>query len=207
MRAKASVDGLSDTRRPSEPSRRQVTVSDANEAGSWEGILEPGEVMEWQGAPVRGLRWELTNRTSLAFVFLGAAGVTLYGITRDPQLHSVGEALLKFAAWAVILALGYHAYSFWNRRRTFYSLTNRHAFIATWHFGVQTLKAYPLPDPTDLRLIQTTPGHVMFAKDWVLRRSWLDREQELQQVDVGFRDIADPRQVYELMLKQQASGE
>lgn len=207
MRAKASVDGLSDTRRPSEPSRRQVTVSDANEAGSWEGILEPGEVMEWQGAPVRGLRWELTNRTSLAFVFLGAAGVTLYGLTQDPRLHSVGEALLKFAAWAFILALGYHAYSFWNRRRTFYSLTNRRAFIATWHFGVQTLKAYPLPDPTELRLIQRTPGHVMFAKDWVLRWSSLDREQVLQQVDVGFRDIADPRQVYELMLKQQARDE
>lgn len=163
--------------------------------------------MEWQGAPVRGLQWELTSRTSLAFVFLGAAGVTLYGITQDPRLYSVGEALLKFTAWGFILAVGYHAYSFWNRRRTFYSLTNRRAFIATWHFGVQTLKAYPLPDPTELRLVQTTPGHVMFATDWVLRRSWLSSEPELQQVDVGFRNIADPRQVYELMLKQQEGGE
>lgn len=129
--------------KPPTPRDRKVRVSDANEAGSWEGILDEGEEIDWQGAPVQGLYRELGRRETLAAVAATAGGITLLPFTlgRSPDMANV---ILVFLAWGVIAALAYHARSLWNRRRTFYTLTNKRAFIATWHFGEQPLRACPI---------------------------------------------------------------
>lgn len=180
--------------RPPTPRDREVRVTDANEAGSWDGILGGEEQIEWQGAPVQGLYWELSRRETLAAVAATAGGITLLPFTlgRSPDMANV---ILVFLAWGVIAAVAYHARSLWNRRRTFYTLTNKRAFIATWHYGVQTLRAYPIATMRPLRLEDTRPGHVWFDHDTVMRKDRMEIEE------VGFLHLADPREVHDLLLR------
>jgi hypothetical protein len=180
--------------RPPTPRDREVRVTDANEAGSWDGILGEGEQIEWQGAPVQGLYWELNRRETLAAVAATAGGITLLPFTlgRSSDLTNV---ILVFLAWGVIAAVAYHARSLWNRRRTFYTLTNKRAFIATRHYGVQTLRAYPIATMGPLRLEDTRPGHVWFDHDTVMRKDRMEIEE------VGFLHLADPREVHDLLLR------
>ena len=186
---------------PPTPRDREVRVTDTNEAGSWDGILGEGEQIEWQGAPVQGLRWELGRRDTLAAVAAAAGGITLFAFTLGRSNDTLGNAALVFLVWGVIAAVVYHAWSFWNRRRTFYTLTNRRAFIATWHFGVQTLRAYPIATMRPLRLVDTEPGHVYFDHDTVRRKNRLTDGDEETIVEVGFLDLDMPRRVHDLLLR------
>jgi hypothetical protein len=186
---------------PSSPRDREVRVTDANEAGSWDGILGPDEQIEWQGAPVQGIRWELARRETLAAVAAAAGGITLFAFTLGRSNNTLGNAALVFLAWGVIAAVVYHAWAFWNRRRTFYTLTNKRAFIATWHFGVQTLRAYPIATMRPLRLVDSQPGHVYFDQDTVRRKDRSTGLEETHIVEVGFLDLAEPRDVRDLLVR------
>jgi hypothetical protein len=189
--------------KPPTPHDREVRVTDANEAGSWEGILGEGEEIVWQGAPVQGVYWELGRRETLMAIAAAAGGITLVAFTlgRSPEM---ANTVLVFLAWGVIAALVYHAWSFWNRRRTFYTLTNQRAFIATWHFGVQTLRAYPIATMRPLRLEDTRPGHVWFDHDTVQRKDRSTGTWEEHIVEVGFLNLANPREVNDLLLRHGA---
>lgn len=189
--------------KPPTPRDREVRVTDANEAGSWEGILGEGEQIEWQGAPVQGLHWELGRRKTQAAIAAAAALLILFFLTmgRSPEL---GNMALVFLAWGVIAIVFYHARAVWNRRRTFYTLTNQRAFIATWHFGVQTLRAYPIATMRPLRLVDTRPGHVYFDQDTVRRKDRSTGTWEEHIVEVGFQELAAPREVHDLLLRHGA---
>jgi hypothetical protein len=191
--------------KPPTPRDREVRVSDANEAGSWDGILGQGEEIEWQGAPVQGLHWELGRRETLGAIAAAAGGITLFAFTLGRSQDSPSNTLLVFLAWGVIAAVVYHAWSFWNRRRTFYTLTNKRAFIATWHFGVQTLRAYPIATMRPLRLVDTGPGHVYFDHDTVQSRDGSGGWKE-EIVEVGFLHLAEPRDAHDLLLRLGASA-
>ena len=186
---------------PPTPRDREVRVTDANEAGSWDGILGEGEEIEWQGAPVQGLRWELGRRETLAAIAATAGGITLFAFTLGSANDTLGNAALVFLVWGVIAAVVYHARSFWNRRRTFYTLTNKRAFIATWHFGVQTLRAYPIATMRPLRLVDTRAGHVFFDHDTVRRKDRSTGIYETHIDEVGFLDLSAPRDVHEFLLR------
>lgn len=187
------------------PSDREVRVTDANEAGSWEGILGEGEEIDWQGAPVQGLQWELGRRETLAAIAGAAGGITLFALTLGTANQTLGNAVLVFLAWGVIWTVIHHARSFWDRRRTFYTLTNKRAFIATWHYGVQTLRAYPIATMRPLRLVDTRPGHVYFDHDTVQRRDGSGGWKE-EIAEVGFLHLADPRDVHDRLLRLGASA-
>jgi hypothetical protein len=187
--------------RPPTPSDREVHVSDANEAGSWEGILGPGEEIVWQGAPVQDLFWQFDRRKTIAGIGAAAGAVTLLAFIYRPATDGSGNPILVFLAWAVIAAVVYHAWSFWDRRRTFYTLTNKRAFIATWHFGVQTLRAYPIASMRPLRLEDTRPGHVWFDHDTVRRKDRSTGRWEEHIVEVGFLNLANPREVRDALVR------
>lgn len=183
------------------PASREVRVSDANEAGSWDGILGPDEQIEWQGAPVQRLRWELGRRETLAAIAVAAAGVALAAFTYRPSHQGIDNPVLVLLAWGVVAAIVYHGWSFWNRRRTFYTLTNKRAFVATSHFGVQTLRAYPIATMRPLRLVDRRPGHVYFDHDTVRRKDRNTGLYEEYLVEVGFLDLPDPQSVHDLLLR------
>lgn len=188
--------------KPPTPRDREVRVTDANEAGSWDGILGEGEAIEWQGAPVQGLFWELGRHGTITAIAAatGAIALSVFTLGTSPE---IGNTALVFLAWGVIWAVVHHARSFWNRRRTFYTLTNRRAFIATWHFGVQTLRAYPIATMRPLRLQDTHPGHIWFDQDKVVRSTATGGRKEVI-VDVGFQHLANPREVHDLLVRHGA---
>jgi hypothetical protein len=186
---------------PPSPRDREVRVTDANETGSWEGILAPDEQIEWQGAPVQGFFWEFGRRETLASIAAAAGGITLFAFTLGSANGTLGNAVMVFLAWGVIAAVVYHARSLWNRRRTFYTLTNKRAFIATWHFGVQTLRAYPIATMRPLRLVDTRPGDVYFDHDTVQQKDRSTGTWETHIVEVGFLHLADPREVHGHLLR------
>ncbi|MFM7333348.1 MAG: hypothetical protein ACKO1H_02880 [Tabrizicola sp.] len=187
--------------KPPTPRDREVRVTDANEAGSWDGILGEGEQIEWQGGPVQGFFWDLGRRETLAAVAASAGGITLFAVTLGSANSTLGNAAMVFLAWGVIAAVVYHARSFWNRRRTFYTLTNQRAFIATWHFGVQTLRAYPIATMRPLRLVDSRPGDVYFDHDTVQQRDRVTGTCKDHMVEVGFLHLADPREVHGHLLR------
>ncbi|MBL9047938.1 MAG: hypothetical protein JNK34_11625 [Tabrizicola sp.] len=186
--------------KPPTPRDREVRVSDANEAGSWEGILAPGEEIVWQGAPVQALFWQFDRTKTIAALAAAAGALTFLAFTYRPAADGSGNPILVFLAWGVIAAVVYHARSFWDRRRTFYTLTNKRAFIATWHFGVQTLRAYPIATMRPLRLVDTSPGHVYFDHDTVQRRDGSGGWKE-EIAEVGFLHLAEPREVHDRLLR------
>lgn len=191
--------------KPPTPRDREVRVSDANEAGSWDGILGEGEEIVWQGAPVQGLYWQLGRRETLGAIAATAGGITLFAFTLGGSNDSLGNLALVFLAWGVIWTIIHHARSFWNRRHTFYTLTNRRGFIATWHYGVQTLRAYPITTMRPLRLVDTRPGHVYFDHDTVQSRDGSGGWKE-EIVEVGFLHLAEPRDVHDRLLRLGASA-
>jgi hypothetical protein len=178
----------------------EVRITAENEEGSWDGILKPGEVMRWQGSPVQSVHWELKTRESIGFVLLGASGIALLGASRQPEGLTYAKFVLIWLAWVAILTVAYHAYSFWNRRRTFYSVTNRRAFIATRHFGVYNLKAYQTAETSVLRLVDTNPGSVYIARERVREWDSYLRQYVDRHIDVGFMNIREPRKVYDLLI-------
>jgi hypothetical protein len=187
--------------KPPSPRDREIRVSDANEAGSWEGILAPGEEVVWQGAPVQGVFWQLGRRETLTAIAAAAGGITLFAFTLGTPSGTTGDTALVFLAWGVIAAIVYHARSFWDRRRTFYTLTNQRAFIATWHFGVQTLRAYPIATMRPLRLEDARPGHVWFDHDTVRGKDRSTGIWDEQIVEVGFLNLANPREVHDHLVR------
>jgi hypothetical protein len=187
--------------RPPTPSDREVRVNDANEAGSWDGILGEGEEIVWQGAPVQGVFWQFAPRKTIAAIAAAAAALTLLAFTYRPATDGSGNPILVFLAWGVIAAVVYHARSFWDRRRTFYALTTQRAFIATWHFGVQTLRAYPIATMRPLRLVDTRPGHVWFDHNTERRKDRSTGGWEEHIVEVGFLNLTDPREVHDALVR------
>jgi hypothetical protein len=129
----------------------------------WDDILEPDERILWQGRPDPSLSIGPANIfvalfgtafAGFAFVWMslmakGGSFLWMFGL-----LHfSVGAALILAALF----------WPTWQRRRSWYSLSNRRAFIATdMPFLGRTLNSYPIKPDSPLRLIDGSPGAVMF---------------------------------------------
>jgi hypothetical protein len=179
----------------------------------WEGILGEGEEILWQGAPDRRFRWELRSPKAIKFIVGAAVAVVLLAAnSKYSHRADMMDTALIFAFWLVVMAIAYHIHSFWNRWRSFYTLTNERGIIATQKWGVPALKSFRISGTTELRLEDTNPGSVYFAKElvpvrWLPNhdRWWRDEDKAMTLKDVGFVDIDDARRVYSLIYKLRES--
>lgn len=174
---------------------REVKVSDANETGNWDGILAPDEIMEWQGAPVQDFFWELPWWQTAGLLSLGPVA----GLLNLAGQSVPAQGAAVFFVWGLLYMVWWHARSLWDRRRTFYSLTNRRAFIGTSHLGVMRLQAWPLADLDGIRLDDRVPGHVHLTTEKLVRPR-RDRWRE-ETVEIGFMNLTDPRPVHDLLMR------
>ena len=160
----------------------------------WEGILDDGETVLWQGRP------------NASFVFKARyIFTTLFGLTFAAfalfwmfMARSAGGTIWMFglihfsAGIGLVIAPAF--YSIWKRRHTWYTLTDRRAFIATDKpFSGRKLKSYPIDSDTTL---DYTPGHystIYFAHE---HRSG---KNGTVHTPVGFERIEDGKAVYELI--------
>jgi hypothetical protein len=166
----------------------------------WQGILEPGETILWQGAPDTGRILTPIPLKHLAgfAVLLAAAGIA------DLSGKGIGDGMLalRLLVLGVLLVVAWQAIRFWDRRRNFYTLTDRRAIIGTWKFGIRNLQTVGLF--TDAPLILSERGE-----------SWLSFATEnksvggdIERVEVGFRGLRDPQVPWRIIrdLRARAKG-
>ncbi len=163
-------------------------------ADSWEGILDTGEKVLWQGRP--DTRIIVRARHVVSFVFgIAFAGFALFWMVMAAQgggLFWMFGLLHFFVGLGV--AVGGVVWSAWRRRHTWYTLTSRRAFIATdIPFKGRSLKSYPITASTVLDYDGGDPASIMF--DHEMRRS----KNGQYRVDVGFERIEGGAEVYRLM--------
>lgn len=172
----------------------------------WEGpdypsLMTEGETILWQGRPVQSIRWEYK---SIRFAAIGCAVVFLLGMPNYLNDGRWTDLALITAFWAVVFIVSYHGWAYWTRRRTSYALSAKRAFIATNKFGISDIRSIDLAASGELRLVGEGPGSVYFAKEWVKKLVVLYSSQDeriLVKRDVGFIDVANPKEVYDLIQK------
>ena len=156
----------------------------------WEGILAPDEAIRWQGRP--DPRWHI-DRGNWLVAALGAAfsGFAVFWMV---LAASAGGAFWTFGLIHFTIGLAIAAsVLIWptiRRRHTWYTLTNKRAFVATdAPLRRRTLSDYRITAHSRLALIDGTPGSVTFGRAGVGKRA----------EDLRFERIADATGVYRLM--------
>ncbi|PWR01722.1 hypothetical protein DKT77_16550 [Meridianimarinicoccus roseus] len=169
--------------------------------GGWDGILNPGERVLWQGQPDPTPDW--TGWRLSDGLFGGAfAGFALFWMAMALGQLPGGSFLgLVFPLFGLpFLVLGLQragAERLWDayvRRRTWYTLTDERAFIATAVLGRRAFDAYPITPQTRIR---RDGRNLWFATDLV------KTADGQTQRPVGFTHLADIRAVHDLMQQVQ----
>lgn len=164
----------------------------------WDGLLDPGERILWQGRPATAIRIGAGDIVLMVFgTFF--AGFALFWMVMASQ---AGGIFWLFGSIHFLVGLGIITWPLlgrpYVRRHTWYTLTDRRAFIATnVPLKGKTLKSYPITAENTLTFEDTTPGSVIFASEF--RRG----KNGTYETRIGFKDIADARQVYATMRRIQ----
>jgi hypothetical protein len=193
----------------------------------WEGLLEEGEEILWQGQPETRVDYgQIFSGTSLFGAFF--AGFAIFWISMAMFITSgmtdaVGRGIatifplfgLPFVAVGLYMMLGRLFWDAYQRRHTHYTLTNRAAFIATDIRGKRRLDRYEITADSGLTLEEGAPGAVWFATRLHHRRRRVARSSpgpfrnaghRTSEERIGFRHIPDARRVFALMRKVQQSA-
>jgi hypothetical protein len=165
---------------------------------SWDGILDVRERIIWQGRPDAAISLRLQNYmlAGFGFVFAGFALFWMIVAAGDGGfLWMFG--LIHFAVGVGII-FGAIYKSSYVRKRTWYTLTNKRAFIATvLPIRGKRLKSYPVTPETQLDFHDETPASIYFSED--TRR----KKNGTYTVNIGFERIGDGREVYKKLRKIQ----
>jgi hypothetical protein len=128
-------------------------------APGWEGVLEPGERVLWQGQPDGALHFDgfEIGQTVFGVAFAGFALFFLWqgmgAVADGPQGILFPLVALVFLGVGANLAGGRYFLDCWKRRNTHYSLTTRRAFIATNLFGWRRLREWRIDASTKVDLL------------------------------------------------------
>ena len=160
----------------------------------WEGILDSDEEIQWQGRPDGAVVWKAS------YLFTGLFGLAFAGFALFWMIMAAqsGGGFWMFGLIHFFVGLGIGATPpFWNayrRRKSWYTLTNRRAIIATdLPLQGRKLKSYPITKDTMLELNSGTPASIIFATE--RRRS----KNGTYNVKIGFERIKDGQQVYTIL--------
>lgn len=181
--------------------------SDSTTPPGWEEFLASGERILWQGQPEASVIWgDLVAPESLAGLVAMAAGVAAIVKAGQGSIIAAGLGLV-FVGFGLYLTVGRLLRDAALRRVTFYTLTDRAAFIATSPGGKRRLDRYEIGPATKATLQDGTPGSVWFAsEERQTRGQWRGSKSEGMYIPpqtirrrVGFRRIAEARKVYDLI--------
>lgn len=187
----------------------------------WEGILDPGEVILWQGQPQARFDWTqlFNSRSAFGFIFAGfsvfwmvaAWGTTRIGLSLVPDASFMAFLMplfgLPFLLLGLNMAFGPQLMAWARRKGSWYTLTDRHAFIAVELLGKRSLERYPLGPQMHPALEEGFPGSVWFATagpETGLGHRW-GGVMSLPSFDglnrIGFEAIPEARTVYFMLLE------
>ena len=156
----------------------------------WDGLLDKGERILWQGRPDGAVKWaEFSATEALVGVFLMAIAVnTLFDLSDQMPLIGFLIVILFFSV-GFYAAIGKLFMSAFRRSRTFYTLTNQRAFVAVDYGIKRTIKSYPIGRDDPIELVEGPGQTIYFAKEFILTRRGSKERR------IGFQYIADARQV------------
>lgn len=163
-------------------------------APGWDGILDADETILWQGRPDGAVTLRPGNIVLVIFGLFFAGFALLWMI----MAYQAGGGfwmfgLIHFSVGAGIVG-GALFWGAFRRRRTWYTLTDHRAFIASdLPLLGRRLKSWPIDADTALELDDTPPGSVNFAEERRRGKNGFYLET------IGFERIADAKQVYRLM--------
>ena len=161
----------------------------------WAGILDEGETILWQGRPDGAVRLSVTNIAAALFG-LAFAGFALFWMIMAAQAGGFFWmfGLLHFSV-GVGLAAGPIFWDAYRRRHSWYTLTDRRAFIATdIPLRGKRLESFPINRTTELSLVDDTLSSVYFAAG--LRRGANGKKRHAK---IGFERIEAGREVFRMM--------
>ena len=167
----------------------------------WDGILDDGERILWQGRPDGHI---VLTALHIPLVLFGTAfaGFALFWMIMAAFAGGFFWmfGLIHFLV-GVGLVVGPPIFSAFRRRRTWYTLTDRRAFIATdLPVSGRKFRSYPIDEDTRLDFVDDDPSSVHFAE--AVRRG----RNSTYRVPVGFERIENGRSVYSL-IRRVRSGE
>jgi len=180
-------------------------MGQAAHADGWDGILDPGERVLWQGQPDPApdfTGWRLSDGVFGGVFSAFAMYWMLMALSQGPGGSLLGMVFPLFGVPFLILGLkragGDRVIDAYRRRRTWYTLTTARAFIATDAFGRKTFAAHPI-----------TP-HTMLRRDG--RNLWFATDPGAVQDGgtaprIGFARLPDPSHVHDLMRQIQAEAQ
>lgn len=165
-----------------------------NVTAGWEGILDEGENILWQGRPDAAVVLTVTNVGVFLFG-LAFAGFALFWMIMASQAGGGFWmfGLIHFFA-GLGISFGAMFWNAWRRKHTWYTLTDRRAFIATdIPFKGRKLASYPITSDTVIEYKAGGLATLHFARE--MRQG----NKRNYHVPVGFERVADGDVVYRLM--------
>lgn len=157
----------------------------------WEGILDQNERILWQGRPDGRVVLRLSKIFQMIFG-LFFAGFALFWMFLAAQAGGIFWmfGLLHFFV-GIGISFGAVFADAWRRRHTWYTLTDRRAFVATDKpLKGRILKDYPITADTRLSFVEGPPDSVHFTQR---------RTKNKGSEPTGFDRIDDGKEVYRLM--------
>lgn len=188
----------------------------------WEDILDPGEKILWQGRPEARFDWTglITPHflpgigiTGFALFWMVMASGLPFGRTTIFNLFFMLFGLV-FVFNGLNMAFGVQVRRWLRLRGSFYTLTDRNAFIATEFAGRRRLQRIPRDGKFTPVLEEGLPGSVFFSTGAPESGSWFEfdmqrylRHQRNQNRRLGFEQIPEARRVFRLMLDPVAGSD
>jgi len=157
----------------------------------WDGILDPGEEIVWQGRPDGKIVIGIANIIGVIFgmFFAGIALIWMVIAASAGGLFWM-FGLIHFTV-GLGIAFGAVYMGAYRRRNSWYTLTNQRAFIA-YQFSIigKQLKSYPISEDTVLDFQDGEWSSIYFATERHRTRNGSRTSR------IGFERIADGRDVY-----------
>lgn len=190
------------------PPNNDDTPTDQISKTGWEGILDEDETILWQGQPKPGIDWIklLHFQTLFGIFFTGFAVFWIMtafemtgGMRGGPSIFKVFPLFgLIFVAAGLNMVIGRHLWAALTRSSTYYTLTDKAAYIATNTLGRRKLTRWTFAEMGAVSLIDTTYGSVMFAEKRMASGNVRPSSTALR-TPVGFERIEDARQVHRML--------
>jgi len=156
----------------------------------WDDILDPEEDILWQGRPDGRFHFKLHMIASFVFglIFAGFSLIWMVAASiAGGYFWLLGSAHFFVGIGVAIIPFFKGRFT---RRRTWYTLTNKRAYIATqFPFIGRNLKAYPIRPGTPIAFVDGAKPSIYFSHKVSGRRN----------LPVGFEMIEDGKQVLSIM--------
>lgn len=162
----------------------------------WQGILDPGEKILWQGRPDTRVVFTLNQLPEIAFGLFFAGFALFWTVMATAMGGIFGLFGLPFLAVGLMILFKSNYIAAERRRYTHYTLTSRRAIIATaFPYAARKLKSYPIDAGSPLEFEDLGEvGSIIFS-----RITRTGQESGHTTTETGFERIADAHHVWALM--------